>query len=86
MKQFKRHINKVAHDNEVPEDVVEAAVKSIYEYIRYNSRDMVSVRIPNFGLFVVKPNRIKYLNEYKEQNRKRKVHKKDDDRNEGEGI
>jgi len=27
MKQFKRHINKVAHDNEVPEDVVEAAVK-----------------------------------------------------------
>jgi len=38
---------------------------------------MVSVRIPNFGLFVVKPNRIKYLNEYKEQNRKRKVHKKE---------
>jgi len=82
MKHYKKHIEKVANDNEVSEEIAEAVVRSIYEYIRYNSKEMLSVRIPNFGLFVVKPNRVKHINERK---RKGKAQKHDNGDSEWEG-
>jgi len=70
MKEYQKHIRKISLEYQIPEEVVEAAVRSIYEYIRYNSKDLVSVRIPKFGLFAVKPNRVKYINENKERGKK----------------
>lgn len=70
-KEQKKYIRKLSSDYGVSEEVVEAVVKSIYEYIRYNSKNMTSVRIPNFGLFVVKPNRVKHLNERKKRSKKK---------------
>jgi nucleoid DNA-binding protein len=78
MKEYQKCIRKISLEYQIPEDVVEAAVKSIYEYIRYNSKDMVSVRIPKFGLLAVKPNRVKYINENKEKRKKDRSEVQDD--------
>lgn len=66
-KKDNEHIRIIAKLYDLPEDVVRAVVRSPYEFIRNNSKELISVRIPNFGLFAVKPNRLKKLNERKAQ-------------------
>lgn len=68
MDQHKVIIHKLSLKYQVPEYVIEAIVKSPCEFIRYNSKDFTSVRIPNFGLFVVKPNRKKHIDERTSKN------------------
>ena len=65
----KEHIRNLANKHGLPEEVILAIIRSPYEFIRNNSKDLTSVRIPMFGLFAVKPNRIKNINERKNAKR-----------------
>jgi nucleoid DNA-binding protein len=88
MNAHEKYIRKLSTDYQIPEEVIEAIVKSPYEFIRYNSEEMISVRVPNFGLFVVKPNRVKYINERKEKGKKKRKESSEESEGgiEGEGI
>lgn len=66
-KKDREYFNIIAKKYGLPVEVVEAVVRSPYEFIRNNSKDLVSVRVPMWGLFVVKPNRLKNINEGKKR-------------------
>jgi len=68
MENHKKRVKKIQEEFKLSEEVIEEVIKSPFVFIKQNSKDFIGVRIPNFGLFVVKPNRLKYLNSENEKN------------------
>lgn len=69
----KLHIRFLAKKYNLEESVIEAIIKSPYEFIRVNSKNFISVRIPKLGLFIAKENRRKHLDERASEKRNKET-------------